>query len=241
MNLAKKYFLFMSISFILYRLVRKHYWKSQEWQRCLWRERWWRENLQLMAWWHGHVVRSIWLHFTGSQRWQNRVLPAWRSFSQLDVKDRGWLLGPPCPAELENPGFLGIRQEEQWICTELWALPWDLVVARCNMSAWSCCLHHARELRDFTRPKRLRKWQKRCFGHTLPSFSLAQRKLAFRPFFKVQYRSKLLAKRDDSHFHSYFSSISVVLPIYVQKKPPRPYCSCLGSGHICMSKTHLEN
>lgn len=136
------------------RLIRQHYWKSWKWKRCLWHERWWRENLQFMASWHRHVVPSVCLHFTVSQRGHNEVLPAWQRSSQLEVKDRGWLLGPPCPAELENPGFLGIRQEKQWICTKLWALPWDLTAVQCNMSAWSCCLQRARELRDFTRPKR---------------------------------------------------------------------------------------
>lgn len=165
--------------------------------------------------------------------------PGWRKFFQLEVKDKEWLLGPPCPAELENPGYLGIRQEKQWICTKLQALPWDPIVAQCNTSAWRCWLHHTRKLRGFTRRKRqMPESLLRCM---LPSLSLAQRKLVFRPFLKIWYSYKLSAKRDDSHFYLYFRSISVLHPTYTQQKPPRPDCSCLGWGHICMSKTHLEN
>lgn len=40
------------------------------------------------------------------------AFPSWRS------KTRGWMVGPPCPEELQSPGCLGIQLQKQRFCTE---------------------------------------------------------------------------------------------------------------------------
>lgn len=103
--------------------------------------------------------------------WQNEVLPggdspSWRSRT-------GRLLGPPCRGDGES-FLLGIRQEKRWICSELFhgTLWLDNAIRQLGAVAFS-----VETLQD---PKDIKK---HCLGHVWPSFSLAQRKLAFGPFF----------------------------------------------------------
>lgn len=171
-----------------------------------------------------HVLWPICLHFDRMRSCLEEILPAGGQ-----GRDGCWGL----PARRDGESFLsGIRQEKRRICSELFhgTLWLDNAIRQLGAVAFSI--------------KRLYKTKKilssTVWGMCGLHFLLLRENQLSDHFFKVEQSCKLLVQKDDAHFHSYFSSILILLPTY-EKKPPKPHCSCLGSGHVCMSKIHLEN